>query len=102
MIDVVDRVQRGISEEGSEAGQRAVAAIGGGQRVEGARIGETQQDARAVVGGADVEGDEDRTLVGQGLAGTAVGAPERGVVGGVGLAQFSLRPVLCQLLVFGG
>ncbi len=47
-----------------------------------------------VIAGADVERDEHRALVGQRLTRAAVGPPERRVVGGVGLAQVALRPVL--------
>ena len=73
----------------------------GGQRVECPRVGEAQQDARAVIAGADVEGDEDRTFVGQRLTRAAVGAPERRLVGDIGLAQVALRPVLGELAVLG-
>ena len=58
-----------------------------------------EQDSRAVVAGADVEGDEDRPLVGQRLTGQVLVPPERPGVGGVGLAQGALRPALGQLLV---
>ena len=101
VIEVVDRFERRIAEQCREAGQCAVAPVGRGQRVERPRVGEPQQDAGAVVTGADVEGDEDRTFVGQRLTRAAVGAPERRLVGGIGLAQVALRPVLGELAVLG-
>ena len=64
-----------------------LAALLDGHRVERARIGEAQQDARPRVTRADVERDEHRPLVGQRLTRAAVGAPERRVVGGYALLK---------------
>ena len=71
------------------------------QRVKRSRVGEAQQYARTVIAGTDVERDEDRSFVGQRLTRQAVGTPERCLVGGVGLAQVALRPVLGKLAVLG-
>ena len=101
MIDVVDRVQRGVAEQRREAGKRSLPAFRGWQPVERPRVGETQQDARSFVAGTDVERDEDGPLVGECLARVPVRTPERCLVSRVGLAQVALRPVLGELAVFG-
>ena len=71
----------------------------GRQRIETARVDETEKNTGPARFGPDVEGDEDRALVGERLAGQSLITPERMRIGGIGLSQCALRPPLRQLLV---
>ena len=97
VIDVVDGVQRVLAEQGGEALEGAGAPVLRCQRVEGPRVGEPEQDAGARP--EPVSSGLTSKVMNTGPSSDSASpewpsvAPERRLVGGVGLAQVALRPV---------